>query len=109
MKKLGDQWVEIGVDELEHMYKASANNANKEFDCTGCIFNDNRGNCCYKNQDCPVGSCAIVVIKDLGILRNGHLPCPFCGEYPVVDREINTAYCNNCGYEIDLEKWNRRS
>ena len=51
MRKLGDQWIEV-IDGVEHMFKAVTPIVNGYTD-----------------------------IKDLGVLKDGRLPCPFCGEY----------------------------
>ena len=51
MHKLGDQWIEV-IDGEEHMFKAVTPIVNGHTD-----------------------------IKDLGILKDGLLSCPFCGEY----------------------------
>ena len=76
MHKLGDQWIET-IDGKEHMLKAV-----KPVDlCQGCSFNCNQGGCCWAGfDDCRMGS--KFIIRDLGILHAGLLPCPFCGEYP---------------------------
>jgi hypothetical protein len=78
MHKLGDQWIET-IDGKEHMLKAV-----KPVDlCQGCSFNCNQGGCCWAGfDDCRMGS--KFIIRDLGILHAGLLPCPFCGEYPKV-------------------------
>ena len=54
MRKLGEQWIEV-IDGHEHMFKAVTPIVNGHTD-----------------------------IKDLGILKDGLLPCPFCGEYPEI-------------------------
>ena len=58
--------------------------------------------------------------KDLGILRDGLLPCPFCGEYSTLMHDKNFKsfymYCDNCltqAYYKDtkqqaIDAWNRR-
>jgi len=85
MRQLGEQWVEV-IDGQEHMVKAVEKVSEKSYDCTGCIFNGHNGTCLYHSQDCPLGEVEHGYIKDLGILKDGRLPCPFCGEYPIVKR-----------------------
>ena len=117
MRKLGEQWIEI-IDGQEHMLKAVDGVL-----CTGCVYSgmslfgyDKRYNLhlCSFDGVCPVGAGdrynlqnPNIIIKDLGILKDGRLPCPFCGEYPSTDVD-GVAYCNTCGCDIDLDKWNRR-
>jgi Lar family restriction alleviation protein len=117
MKKLGDQWIEI-IDGQEHMVKAVAP---IEL-CKGCCFNCNQGGCCWKGfDDCQMGS--FFIIKNLGILNeDGLLPCPFCGEYPVVQPENSRAgfgcHCDKCKCAVSglhesmqevMDEWNRRA
>ena len=78
--KLGEQWVEI-IDGQEHMVKVVERKTEKLFDCSGCFYNDHKGNCLYHSQDCPIGLVQEGYVKDLGILREGLLPS-FWGEYP---------------------------
>ena len=96
MHKLGEQWIEI-IDGQEHMLKAVDGVL-----CTGCVYSgmslfgyDKRYNLhlCSFDGVCPVGAGdrynlqnPNIIIKDLGILKDGRLPCPFCGEYPIVKR-----------------------
>jgi hypothetical protein len=101
--KLGEQWIEM-IDGQEHMVKA----VRPVELCQGCLYNGNGGGCWWKGFDdeCEMGS--RFIIKDLGILNDGLLPCPFCGSYPSTDVD-GVAYCNTCGCDIDSDKWNRRS
>jgi hypothetical protein len=123
MRTLGEQWIELGADGKEHMYKAFGNNAEKQFDCSGCVFNGNRGQCCYKNQDCPVGMCANAVIKDLGILKDGVLPAPwdksvYPGIFKISDNRWIVQASSGDGLTMSAmgeteqeakDAWNRRS
>ena len=101
MHTLGDQWVEI-IDGQEHLVKA----VYPVFDCQGCMYLAEE--CCVNSHQ--ILSCGIgkrFILKDLGILKDGMLPCPFCGDYPSTDVD-GVAYCNTCGCDIDLDKWNIR-
>jgi hypothetical protein len=126
--KLGEQWIEM-IDGQEHMVKAVEKVSEKSYDCTGCIFNGHNGTCMYHSQDCPLGEVEHGYIKDLGILKDGRLHCPFCGEYPTIKSGQDSdgwSYvelaCGNylhrmTGYLSDLESfkqqlidaWNRRA
>ena len=118
MKKLGDQWIEV-IDGKRHMVKAVEKVSEKSYDCTGCIFNGHNGTCMYRSQDCPLGEVEHGYIKDLGILKDGLLPCPFCGEYPVVENAYEgfgytppdgywRVYCSNDNHEISMSSGKRR-
>lgn len=77
--KLGDQWIEI-IDGQEHMVKA----VGKCGKCTGCIYLFQQDRChavCKHDSAWTDSECPFKVI-DLGILKDGKLQCPFCGEYP---------------------------
>lgn len=107
MRKLGDQWIEI-IDGKEHMVKAVEGE-----NCQGCMYSSCQRfaeaafwQCRSEGEICPFDT-GELIIKDLGILNDGCLQCPFCGEYPATDVE-GVAYCNSCGCDIDLDKWNRR-
>jgi len=84
-KKLGDTWVEV-IDGKEHLLKAVEGN-----DCRGCCF-ASMGHigkaiffkCARAGEDCAFYEEFHCVVKDLGILKDGVLPCNHCGEYPVI-------------------------
>jgi hypothetical protein len=75
------------VDGKMHMLKAVEGE-----NCTGCAFSKmcqgsrlNNIHVCDREDDCPL-EYSNTVVKDLGILNeDGCLPCPFCGEYPLVE------------------------
>ncbi len=117
MRALGDQWIEI-IDGQKHMVKAVAP---IEL-CKGCCFNCNQGGCCWKGfDDCQMGS--FFIIKDLGILNDGFLSCPFCGEYTeILKGKLGYRIRHVCRdsyvmagtaiYETKqkaIESWNRRA
>lgn len=123
MHQLGDQWIEL-IDGEEHMVKA----VNSTYNCNGCAYLCDNGKCLHESIiECPVFRID-AVIKDLGVLRDGLLPCPFCGEYPTIKLGQDSdgwSYvelaCGNylhrmTGYLSDLESfkqqaieaWNRR-
>lgn len=118
MRKLGEQWVERLEDGKEHMLKVVERHMKDDFDCSGCFFNDHTGKCLY-GTDCPIGEVEHGYIKDLGILRDGLLPCPFCGEYPIMSNNSNGCFvsCDECYIPQSSEPteqqakdaWNRRS
>lgn len=87
MHKLGDQWIEI-IDGQEHMLKVVDSTDN----CNGCTFLGDSGICLHSSIlefECPVYYID-AIIKDLGILNEyGCLPCPFCGEYPMLFENEN--------------------
>ena len=131
MRTLGEQWVELGADGKEHMYKCVERRGILMHDCAGCFFNSHTGQCTYHSQDCPIGDVEDAYIKDLGILKDGMLPCPFCGEYPMLYSDERIGYkktytvhfyghkCSEKGIRLVTEEfnteqeakdaWNRRS
>ena len=120
MRNLNEQWIEV-IDGQEHMMKAVK--AVIGGSCQGCFYNNDYGVCASGNfQDCCQGS--DIIVKDLGILRlkDGVLPCPFCGEYPEVSYadEYVEISCENMECKIAsmtledkrlqqaIDAWNRR-
>lgn len=128
MRNLGEQWVEE-IDGKKHMLKA----VNYSEGCNGCIFlrydPDEFYTCNRGRLGCPVDDG--MIIKDLGILNEDEcLPCPFCGEYPVVENAYEgfgytppdgywRVYCSDDNHEISIssgkrmqesiDAWNRRA
>lgn len=114
MKELVEQWIEV-INGQEHMVKEVS--ALSYGDCNGCFLFTVAG--CGKVTDfAPCSSDTI--IKDLGILNDdGLLPCPFCGEYPVVENAYEgcgytppdgywRVYCSNDNHEISVSSGKRR-
>ena len=101
MTQLGDQWVEV-INGQEHMVKAVAGT-----NCQGCTFGyqlmsfvpREDGDCeemLYEHEckiKCPFDTCNLIV-KDLGILRNGKLPSSF-GVYPTTQApsKVDENWC----------------
>lgn len=121
MRNLGEQWIEI-IDGQEHMVRAVEKISEKSYDCTGCIFNGHNGTCMYHSQDCPLGEVEYGYIKDLGILKCGLLPCPFCVEYPehqVDEFGGHQYFCDGDSHSCRVgsfltiqqskDEWNRRA
>lgn len=135
MREIGEQWIEV-IDGEEHIVKAVEGVL-----CTGCMYSvmslfgtDKRYNLhlCSYDGVCPVGAgdrynlqIPDISIKDLGILKDGRLPCPFCGEYPTIKEELDENderiyavehECNifmTTGWNHDkqsvIDAWNRRA
>lgn len=111
MHKLGDQWIEL-IDGEEHMVKAVETTVHPP--CGLCMYSHGY-QCTYPSE---LGECDKYAIKDLGILKDGLLPCPFCGEYPEVDTHGICLSCRGIkhniwvGWYLDLQEaknaWNRR-
>ena len=131
--KLGEQWIEM-IDGQEHMLKAVDGVL-----CTGCVYSgmslfgyDKRYNLhlCSFDGVCPVGAGdrynlqnPNIIIKDLGILKDGRLPCPFCGEYTeILKGKLGYRIRHVCRYSYvmagtgiyetkqqAIDEWNRRS
>ena len=135
MRKLGEQWIEM-IDGQEHMLKVveQAKTVNADV-CGGCHFgvcgdicHDGALHVCgYGEGKCPLDN-VDWVIKDLGVLKDGRLPCPFCGEYPIINNDYNDenkkcfdVICTNkeCGCSCEtlfylikqeaIDAWNRRA
>ena len=73
--KLGEQWIEM-IDGQEHMVKVVKG------PCERCCVS----HLCNLSSDCPMDWGLIAI--DLGILKDGRLPCPFCGEYPSIKYDL---------------------
>lgn len=116
MKQLGDQWIEI-IDGQEHMVKVGLSMKGEA--CRGCIYMGRVDECLHP-YGCPMQNQfdPTTIVKDLGILRDGVLHCPFCGEYPVLSNNDNGYFvaCDNCYIPQSAEQteqeakdaWNRR-
>lgn len=112
-RKLNEQWV-LEINGVKHMVKAV------EGICIDCFLEN--GSRCTRSDECPAGDQGDYIIKDLGILNDdGLLPCPFCGEYPVVQPENSRAgfgcHCDKCKCAVSglhesmqevMDEWNRR-
>ena len=118
--KLGEQWIEV-IDGHEHMLKA----VDSTYNCNGCAFLGDSGKCLHSSiLECPVYRID-AIIKDLGIMKDGLLPCPFCGEYPTLKEELDEnderiyAVEHECNIDMTtglnhdrqtlIDAWNRRA
>lgn len=100
MRELGEQWIEI-IDGQEHMVKV-VKSIGGTSSCDGCFFLRQKGDCRVGDgsYSCPLGL-HNGVIKDLGILKDGKLQCPFCGEYPIV--KIHDSHWDNEGVKFYIQ------
>ena len=117
MHKLGEQWIEV-IDGQEHMLKA----VDSTYNCNGCAFLGDSGKCLHSSiLECPVYRID-AIIKDLGIIKNGRLPCPWYKEvYPSVcevGKDSWIAVVESYGIMMRatgntkqqaIDAWNRRS
>ena len=119
MRKLNEQWIEV-IDGQEHMVKCIKVTRNpfpvEDRFSDGYFFTNN------KITDGEYSYYEIIKAKDLGILKDGVLPCPFCGEYPEVSYtdEYVEISCENMECKIAsmtledkrlqqaIDAWNRR-
>ncbi len=113
MREINEQWIENG-----RMYKAVEGIPNF---CIGCCWSD-AYHCCGV-EDCPANHIKTgLIIRVLGpVNEEGLLPCPFCGEFPVIEEhfEQTDIHCNNdiCLNAFTIREtkqqaiaaWNRRN
>lgn len=102
MKKLGEQWIEE-MEDGKHMYKAVSG-----LDCNGCAHGVRNG----EDFECLVFVCRVLgnnnlVVKDLGILCDGFLPCSVCGRYPRIYDNTKGAFVAYYYHAICNEKHGR--
>ena len=119
MRKIGEQWVETLKDGTRHMFKLV-----EEYGFGYRWVYRETGNGVEANLDvgssCSNSDPKVISFKDLGILNeDGCLPCPFCGEYPVVENAYEgcgytppdgywRVYCSNDNHEISISSGKRR-
>lgn len=128
-RHLNEQWIEV-IDGKMHMLKAVKHHPYSA--CGGCFFHDlnyEKGDYDPDDIKCLRSECVsdgkmitghYVIAKDLGVIdNNGLLPCPFCGEYPVVENAYEgcghtppdgywRVYCSNDNHEISMSSGKRR-